>query len=164
MASISIRPALEADLPVLAEFRTRMFREMGYSDYELDGLLDAQLEYFTRAMSEGRLHGWIAEEGGLVVGAVEVDLRRVAPGPVHRRGVLPYVYGLFVEPERRRQGIARSLMATIEGWVDEQGYEAVALHASAAGRPLYEDIGFIPTSEMRKLTRHADRHRPAAED
>ena len=115
-------------------------------------------------MAVGRFRGWVAEQDGVAVAAVELDLRSVAPGPVHRRGVLPYVYGLFVAPQCRRQGIARRLMATIDAWVDEQGYEATALHASLGGRPLYEDIGFVPTSEMRKLTVHADRHRPAAED
>jgi GNAT superfamily N-acetyltransferase len=100
----------------------------------------------------------------VVVGAVELDVRRVAPGPVHRRGSLPYVYGLFVVPERRRRGVARALLAAAHAWVDEAGYEALALHASPAGRPLYEKMGFVPTSEMRLLTRHADRHRPAAED
>ena len=164
MAGIEVRAATAADLPVLADFRTRMFVEMGYGPEDLEGVGQAQLAYFTAAMAEGRLRGWIAEEGGRVVGSVELDVRRVAPGPVTRQGSLPYVYGLFVEPECRRRGVARGLMETAYAWVDEQGYEAVALHATRAGRPLYEGLGFEPTSEMRRLTRHADRHRPAAED
>ena len=164
MGGIDVRAATEADVAVLADFRTRMFREMGYGEGELEGLPEAQLAYFSAAMAEGRLHGWLAEEDGAVVGAVELDVRRVAPGPVTRRSSLPYVYGLFVEPAHRRRGVARRLMETAHSWVVEQGYEAVALHATAAGRPLYEKLGFEPTSEMRLLTRHADRHRPAAED
>jgi len=163
MTGIDVRTATEADVALLADFRTRMFREMGYGDAELEGLPEAQLSYFATAMAEGRLHGWVAEQDGSVVGAVELDVRRVAPGPVHRRGSLPYVYGLFVVPERRRRGVARALLAAAWEWVDGEGYEAVALHASPAGRPLYEKMGFVPTSEMRLLTRHADRHRPAAE-
>jgi hypothetical protein len=31
----------------------------------------------------------------------------------------------------------------------ERGLSAVLLHASDAGRPLYESMGFTPTSEMR---------------
>ena len=164
MTDIEVRTATAEDIPVLADFRTRMFREMGYGDAELNGLPEAQLAYFSAAMDDGRLHGWLAEEAGRIVGAVELDVRRVAPGPVHRRGSLPYVYGLFVEQECRRRGIAGALMDVVYAWVEAEGYEAVALHASPAGRPLYEKMGFAATSEMRRLTSHADRHRPAAED
>lgn len=31
----------------------------------------------------------------------------------------------------------------------ERGASGVVLHASAAGRPLYEWLGFVPTNEMR---------------
>jgi hypothetical protein len=34
------------------------------------------------------------------------------------------------------------------GWL-AQGYDRVLLHASDAGRPLYESLGFVPTNEMR---------------
>jgi hypothetical protein len=34
-------------------------------------------------------------------------------------------------------------------WSREQGFDRVVLHASDAGRPLYEKIGFKPTNEMR---------------
>ena len=164
MPGIEVRRATEADIPLLAGFRTRMFLEMGYATQDLEGLVEAQVAYFEAATADGRLHGWLAEEEGRLVGAVELDVRRVAPGPVTRGGALPYVYGLFVEPTHRRRGIAGRLMETIRGWAEDEGYEAVALHASPAGRPLYEKLGFERTSEMRLLTTHADRHRPAAED
>jgi GNAT superfamily N-acetyltransferase len=102
-----------------------MFREMGYGEAELEGLLEAQFEYFSTAMVDGRLHGWVAREDGRLVGTVELDLRPVAPGPVHRRGCLPYVYGLFVVPGHRRRGIAGTLMEAARAWVDAEGYDGI---------------------------------------
>lgn len=38
---------------------------------------------------------------------------------------------------------------------EQEGAPAVMLHASEFGQPLYEGLGFKPTTEMRLFTRHA---------
>jgi len=40
-------------------------------------------------------------------------------------------------------------MATATAWCRDQGLRSVFLHASDFGRPLYEDLGFRQTNEMR---------------
>jgi GNAT superfamily N-acetyltransferase len=52
-------------------------------------------------------------------------------------------------PRYRRQGIARRMMETMLDWLAGQGIEVVALHASEAGRPLYRELGFVDSNEMR---------------
>ena len=47
-----------------------------------------------------------------------------------------------------RQGIARRTMQTILGWLREQGIQHITLHATEAGRPLYEQLGFVEGNEM----------------
>jgi GNAT superfamily N-acetyltransferase len=56
---------------------------------------------------------------------------------------------MYTAPAHRRQGIARRVVETIVEWCRAEGFTAIALHASKAGRPLYESFGFQPTSEMR---------------
>jgi hypothetical protein len=34
-------------------------------------------------------------------------------------------------------------------WCRAEGFGSVSLHASPFGRPLYEQMGFLPTNEMR---------------
>jgi hypothetical protein len=41
------------------------------------------------------------------------------------------------------------LTQTIIAWCRERGFEWIYLHASNQGRPLYESLGFVPSSEMR---------------
>ena len=40
-------------------------------------------------------------------------------------------------------------MRELVDWCRAQGFDCVCLHASDAGRPLYEQLGFQPTNEMR---------------
>jgi GNAT superfamily N-acetyltransferase len=49
----------------------------------------------------------------------------------------------------RRRGVARQLMLTMIDWCRTQGFVQVDLHASKQGKPLYESLGFQPTTEMR---------------
>ncbi|HSB61454.1 MAG TPA: GNAT family N-acetyltransferase, partial [Vicinamibacteria bacterium] len=60
-----------------------------------------------------------------------------------------WVLNMYTEPAFRRQGLARQVLEEILAWCREQGLRSVFLHASRAGRPLYESLGFEPTSEMR---------------
>jgi predicted acetyltransferase len=59
------------------------------------------------------------------------------------------IINIYTEPKVRRRGLARRLMLLMIQWLKEQGFSSVVLHASHAGRPLYEKLGFVPTNEMR---------------
>jgi len=61
---------------------------------------------------------------------------------------VPLVVNVYTEPEFRRQGLSRALMETVMRWAGESGYDRVVLHASEAGRPMYEGLGFQATNEM----------------
>ena len=52
MTGIDVRAATEADVALLADFRTRMFREMGYGDAELAKLKEAGVTSTTPAIGE----------------------------------------------------------------------------------------------------------------
>jgi GNAT superfamily N-acetyltransferase len=49
------------------------------------------------------------------------------------------------------RGLAKSIMEAMISWCSEQGFAWVSLHASDAGRHLYETLGFTPTNEMRLM-------------
>ncbi len=59
-----------------------------------------------------------------------------------------YINGVYVQPDRRRRGIARRLMLAAIGWLREKGCVAVRLRASEDGRALYTTLGFKPGVEM----------------
>jgi len=146
MDAVTIRQAKLADLPVLLSYRRAMAQEMDTPDpVAVNRMITALEPYLRSAIPEGRWHAWIAEPGGC--GAVEVV--QWVPGrldPTPRRA---WIHSLYVEPSFRRQGIGRRLTETMVAWCREQGFRWIYLHASEQGRPLYESLGFEPSSEMR---------------
>ena len=69
-------------------------------------------------------------------------------GPGRWRGNILNVY---TRPASRRNGLARRLTETAIEWCGTNKVSTVILHASDAGRPVYESIGFEPSTEMRMI-------------
>ena len=148
---IRIREATLEDVPHLLHHRRAMYEAMGHSDAALlDEVLRVSEIYFRDAMPRGRYRGFVAEaEDGRMAGGGGVVIN---DWPAHPRETMPrrvWILNMYVEPEFRRQGIARRLMEAMIGWCRAAGYRNVSLHASAEGRPLYESMGFVATNEMR---------------
>jgi GNAT superfamily N-acetyltransferase len=146
MDTVTIRQATLTDLPLLLNYRRAMAAEMDSADEVAVNRMIAALEpYLRSAIPEGRWHAWIAEPGGC--GSVEIV--HWVPGrldPTPRRA---WIHSLYIEPTFRGRGIGRRLTQTIIAWCRERGFGWVYLHASNLGRPLYESLGFEPSSEMR---------------
>ncbi len=96
------------------------------------------------------------QEDTIVAGA-GAQLRRVLPHPVEladgRKAVADgrhaIVLNVFTEPGWRRRGVAEILVRRILAWAREERLDRLILHASAAGRSLYERLGFAATNGMR---------------
>ena len=87
-----------------------------------------------------------------VVAGAGLWLRPMIPRP-HQDGVAQGVEALIVnvytEPDWRRRGLAALLMQRVLDYTRDHRITRVLLHASKDGRPLYESLGFVPTTEMR---------------
>ncbi len=155
--AITIRSATEADIPVLVDYRIRMFLEAGWQGEERArevGELFA--EFFLNGLEQGVCHAWIAEAEGIAVGGVGLMWETIPPSVRNPSGRQAYVFGIFVEPGFRRRGIAKRLVKTTVDYATAHGCAAISLHASDAGRPVYEKMGFTDSSELRFFTEHAN--------
>jgi GNAT superfamily N-acetyltransferase len=146
MSDYTIRPAAAADLPHILRHREGMFRDMGVvCDY--DALIDASRGWLAEAMASGTYVGWVAETKAAVVAGAGLTVLPWPPGPRDVSGRLAFVYNVYTDPDHRRRGLARRLMDTLEAWCRAQGIGRIALQASAAGRPLYESMGYVVAAE-----------------
>ena len=112
----------------------------------------AATEARIRAIPRGALHETSLPLGfaALILAYAMVVLWLDLPPNMHttvpRRG---YLLNMYVEPTHRRRGLARVLVDEALFVCRASGVDAVSLHASDAGRPLYEALGFTSTNEMR---------------
>lgn len=150
-----IRLANLDDLKHLVHHRRAMFEDMGHTDPAALRQVDqASQEYFIEALRLGTYKAWLAETaearvvagGGIVIASW--------PGyPGESLAKRAWILNMYTEPEARRLGVAKQLLQTMLDWCRREGFRTVSLHASPAGRPLYESLGFQPTNEMRLTLR-----------
>jgi GNAT superfamily N-acetyltransferase len=139
------------DVDLLVKHRLGLLREV---HPELETKIE-ESEVWTRdwirkRLSDGELVGLLAKaEDGKVAGSGCIWLRDEQPRPTNPRMIAPYLMSMYTTPEFRRKGVARLIVEGALKWCKERGYERVSLHASEAGRPLYEGLGFYSTTEMR---------------
>jgi len=84
---------------------------------------EAQREELESFLALEGYHGWIARIDGKAVGFAEASLRPYANGceghPV------PFLEGVWVNPEHRHQGVGRRLIAAIETWALAKGFREI---------------------------------------
>jgi aminoglycoside 6'-N-acetyltransferase I len=101
-----VRPAREADVPAWAAMRRRLWPDE--DPVELERELPG---------APGTL-GLVAEEEGRLIAFAEAAVRNYAEGAI---GPAAYLEGIWVDPEHRRRGVARALLAAVEQWGLDQG-------------------------------------------
>lgn len=161
-AGLSIRPAEPRDIATVVDFRSRMFRELGWTDEaRLEEVAPLASGYLREQFASGGCTGFAAESSATgiaeTVATVVVVWQSVPPSPRNLAGKQAYILGMYVMPEFRRRGLARALMEAAVECATEAGVPLITLHASDQGRLLYEQMGFHAAPEMRLFTEHAAR-------
>jgi GNAT superfamily N-acetyltransferase len=151
MYEYRVRTATPDDLSTILYHRKRMFEDMGFKGISsLDAALETSRALIQRGLESGRYRGWlIMTPGGEIVAGGGIFIQEFPSHPRDPRPERAWVVNMFTEPVHRRRGLGRMLMNAILEWCRGAGMKSVYLHASDAGRPLYENLGFTPTNEMR---------------
>lgn len=147
----TFRRATIADTGTIADHRTMMFAEMGMDNDMLIENRDYYEPWLAERLSNGKYIGILVECEQQVIAGAGLWVSMGAPLPTlqssdHRRVTIVNVY---TQPDHRRKGLARQLMTRLIDIAHEEKYPVLQLHASGAGRPLYESMGFLNTNELR---------------
>jgi len=147
---IHIRKAGVEDLKHILHHRRAMFDEMGFRDTAvLNRVEDLSREYFSEGLQIGTYRGWLAEgSNGQIVGGGGIVIADWPGYPGENHAARAWILNMYTEPGARRCGVAKRLLEVMIEWCRTKGFSAVSLHASSAGRPLYEKVGFQQTNEM----------------
>jgi ribosomal protein S18 acetylase RimI-like enzyme len=147
---LTTRLATIADTALITAHRYAMFAEMGKSEKAALAEMSRNFApWFERMMAAGKYVGWIVEDGERPVASagffeLEWPPHPFDPASVHRG----YLLNFWVEPSFRGRGLARSLVQEALDESQRRGLRVTALHASDAGRSVYEAMGFRSTNEL----------------
>lgn len=127
-----------------------MFVAMGSGTPEsLDEMCRHFEPWLLPRLADGRYLGWITCDGARPIASAALLFLDWPPHPLHPAdSVRAYILNVFVEPEYRRRGLARSLVQLCMDEARRRNIRVTMLHASAEGRPVYELMGFSLSNEM----------------
>ncbi len=144
-----LRSLHPSDLDLVCLHRERMFREAGWPEKVLNAMALPFRQWLAPRLNDGGYIGWVAETDGAAIAGLGMIFIEWPPHPSHpaqdRRG---YILNLFVERQHRRAGLASRLMDMAMAEARRRGMVFIVLHATELGRPLYEKLGWKPTTEM----------------
>ncbi len=152
-----LREAAEADIPELARLRKLMHEEIRLSrglpvvPEEMAAMEEAYARFARARLADGTMKAWVIEAQSQIVACGALLILLYPPNPIDPSGRTARLYSMYTLPEYRRKGLARRIAQQAIEHCKAQGIKRIGLGASTAGKPLYESLGFQPTSEMRLI-------------
>ena len=144
-----IRRATVEDIPVLIDFRARLFGLVWKGGGSIEEMNAYSKGYFREKMESGEVLAWVAETAsGEIVSTAALSFYYLTPKPSNIEGKYGYISSMYTLEEHRRKGLGKRLVKTILEHAREIGLRCVKLHASEYGVPLYESVGFKAFNEM----------------
>ena len=147
---LTTRIATINDSLLITEHRSAMFAEVGLGSGDVLATMSQSFcPWVERMMAACKYVGWIVEEDGQPVASAGFFELEWPPHPFDPTGEgRGYLLNFWVEPSHRRKGLAKELVKLAVAESRRRGFTVTTLHASDAGRLVYETLGFRRTSEM----------------
>lgn len=149
MATPFIVPS--TDDALLAAFYHRHWREMGIGPAETRAdWRELALGFLAEARQAGGFAGFVAWRGSEPIGSACARPMPAAYPAFRQADALRvgYVWGLYVAPAERAQGLGRRLVEACVAHLTAEGCGRILLHAGLRSASLYARLGFSATGEM----------------
>mgnify|MGYP001795971740 FL=1 len=149
--NIEIRETIPQEDSIIAEHFYQLWLDIGAPEKSIKpNHHSLTLEFITQARQNLSYKGFVAEVDSVIVGSascqVFTGLYSLILEEEYRK--YGYIWGVYVQPSYRRKGIAKQLTkATIQHLKSINCTRAI-LNASPAGKPVYENLNFVPSNSM----------------
>lgn len=151
MTQIKYRQGTSTDDGTIAKhfYKLWLDNQVAPQDIRLDWYEEI-LSFLAQAREALAYRSFIAEVDNAIVGSVGCQefagLYPIPFQPHYRKD--GYIWGVYVEPDFRQQGIGGVLTQLCVDYLQEIGCTRAVLNASPSGRPVYERLGFQPHNAM----------------
>lgn len=137
-----IRKAAFADIDTLIRLRIGYLAEdIGLSREEETTIKSQLVTYFTKHIGDDFI-AVLAETDGKAVSTAFLVINELPANPHFLSGKTATILNVYTVPEYRRLGIATRVLRHIIDIARQQNVSLIDLNASAAGKPLYNMLGF----------------------
>lgn len=143
MQDVRLHRATTADVDILVDMRIAFANELaGVQDEDTERQARmALLEYFMEELNRSCICRYALVDGE-VASIACVVIRRQPPSLKNRWGKWGYFMNVYTVPEYRRRGLSALVLRQLEEDAAEMGVMAFELHATEAGAPVYESMGY----------------------
>lgn len=148
---ITIRETTLSEDSLIAQHFYQLWRDNDVPETAIDSnWLDITLNFITQARQELFYQAFVAEVNSVIVGSASCQLfsglyPNVFTAEYRKFG---YIWGVYVEPAYRKQGIAKKLTQSAIAYLKAIGCTRVVLNASPSGKPVYSNLGFVESNAM----------------
>jgi len=139
-----LRRANFNDIDKLIDFRVEFLEEIQNPppDMEMEIFLKSLKDFFLEKMKSNDFVAWLAESDYEIIATSGLSFLQKPPHFINLTGRFAYIMNMYTKPEWRRKGIGLALLEKLFEEIKKKGIQSVVLHATPAGRPLYEKYGF----------------------
>lgn len=148
---VLLRPATPQEDLVIARHFYQLWLDNGLTHEQIEPDWERiTLDYIADARESLVYQAFVAEVDGQIVGSAGGQ-RFAGLYPINftagfrRDG---YIWGVYVEPEFRRQGLGKQLTEQLLGHLRSLGCTRAVLNASPSGKSVYEQLGFAAGNAM----------------
>lgn len=146
--SVTIERVTLADLDLLVEWRLEVIEEV-FADRPhpvSPELFDTTRAYYERHLAdESNISCFAVRDSGEIVGSGTICILEELPSPDNPSGLVGYLMNIFVFPPARGEGAGRKIVEWLIREAEERGITRLMLETTAAGRGVYESLGFVDT-------------------
>lgn len=149
--NLIITPATTAEDSVLAQHFYQIWLDNNVTPDSINhDWQEVTLNFIAKARQELSFQAFVGKIDNKIVASVSCQLfAGLYPAifkPKARK--YGYIWNVFVESAYRRQGIGNKLTTTAIQHLTSLNCTHAILHASPLGKPVYENLGFVPKNEM----------------
>ncbi len=137
---ISYKRLTENELDCFIMMRINQLREEGARE-DID-LAPELKDYYIRHMADGTFVSWLALDANKIIATSGMSFVEKPPYFGCPSGRIGLLSSMYTDPDYRRKGIARELLARVIKDAQEYGCGTVQITASDMGVKMYSDFGF----------------------
>lgn len=149
---ITFRTATSSEDAIIAQHFYKMWHDNDISaEFIRSDWLKITTQFINVARQNFNYQAFVAEVYQQVIGSVGCQIfaglyPQILVESSRKYG---YIWGVYVEPEYRNQGVGKILTKMAIAHLKQLECTRVILHASPFGKSLYSHLGFVESNEMR---------------